>query len=101
MQRTARIEKILRDQFQAKYFELENESHQHSVPVGSESHFKILIVDDRFAGLSKVESQRLIYNLLDAELKSGLHAVSMRCLTNEQWQKAQADFKSPICHSKS
>ena len=32
-----------------------NESGMHSVPPGSESHFKLVIVSDRFAGLTRIK----------------------------------------------
>lgn len=39
--------------------EIEDESRFHQR--GTETHFKILIVSDRFEGLSKVRKQQLVY----------------------------------------
>ena len=35
------IEKKLKDKFEPVYLEVVNESYKHSVPKGSESHFKV------------------------------------------------------------
>ncbi len=41
----------------------------------------------------------MVYKLLDAELKSGLHALTMRTYTPEEWRKAGGVDKSdsPPC----
>ncbi len=36
------------------HLEVVNESHMHSVPPGSESHFRVVVVSDRFEGLPLV-----------------------------------------------
>ncbi|MBN8540193.1 MAG: BolA family transcriptional regulator [Deltaproteobacteria bacterium] len=77
---------------------LENESHHHSVPKGSETHFKLLIVSDQFIGLSKVARQRLVYSHLDSEFKSGLHALTLRAVSFEERDSGQGEnFVSPEC----
>jgi BolA protein len=58
----------------------------------------MLIVSDQFEGLSRVERQRKIYSLLDNEFKNGLHALTIRALTPEEWQSLPTDsFVSPAC----
>ena len=77
---------------------LENESHTHSVPKGSETHFKLLIVSDQFIGLSKVARQRLVYSHLDSEFKSGLHALTLRAVSFEERDNGHGEnFVSPEC----
>lgn len=78
---------------------VENESHNHSVPAGSETHFKVLIVSDHFQGLSRIERQQAIYKVLSDELKSGVHALSQRVYTSQEWQKEKnkLNFVSPEC----
>lgn len=102
MNRQTRIEKILQKELEPNYLEVLNESDQHSVPPGSESHFRILIVSDRFVGLSRVERQRLINDLLKSELSSGLHALGQRTLTVSEWEQARHrdPLVSPECASK-
>ncbi len=75
-----------------------NESHMHSVPPGSESHFKLVIVSDRFAGLSRVNRHRTVNGILEKELREDLHALSMETLTAEEWdQRNGRTFDSPEC----
>lgn len=81
-----------------EFVELINESHNHSVPKNSETHFKLLLVSTEFVGMSRVQRQRKVYDLLAQELKSGVHALTMRLLTPEEYTKLQPDFVSPSCH---
>lgn len=78
---------------------VENESHMHSVPENSETHFKVLIVAEVFRGLSRVERQQLIYSVLAEELKGGVHALSQRTYSPEEWEKEKnkVNFVSPQC----
>lgn len=80
------------------FVELVNESHNHSVRKNSETHFKLLVVSEIFNGLSRVQRQRKIYEILADELKSGVHALTMRLLTPEEHSKEQLSFESPDCH---
>lgn len=59
------------------HLEVINESSNHNVPKGSETHFKVVIVSDDFAGKSLLSRQRLVNLLLKEELGSGVHALSM------------------------
>lgn len=80
------------------FVELTNESHNHSVPKNSETHFKLLLVSELFQGMNRVQRQRRIYDLLADELKNGVHALTMRLLTPEEYSKEQPAFVSPNCH---
>lgn len=98
MQRFHRIQSLVQDNLQPLHMELENESSQHSVPPGSETHFKILVVSDIFKTLSRVDRQRKVHALLAQEFKTGLHALTIRALTDEEWKKqGGASFVSPEC----
>ena len=102
MNKETAINKKLQTLFQPSYLEVENESHKHSVPKGSESHFRVLIVSEKFEGLSRVDRQRLVNECLKEELNSGLHALGQRTLTASEWEKLQGQgpLTSPDCHSK-
>ena len=47
------IQQILSEQFQPAVLEVVNESHMHSVPPSSETHFKVVLVTDAFEGKRK------------------------------------------------
>lgn len=66
--------------------ELIDESAQHAghagmkgLPAG-ETHFRLLVVAERFKGLSRLQRQRLIHKLLEAELAEGVHALAITAL---------------------
>lgn len=95
------LEQKISQQLEPVHLEIVNESHLHSSGLGAESHFKVLIVSKAFASLGRVQRQQKVYSILAHELKTRIHALSLRLLTEEEWQKGGADgFQSPNCHSK-
>ena len=97
------IESLLRKKietsFRPTHLTLENESHMHSVPENSETHFRAVIVSEKFQGQSRLARQRAVLAAIDQELKAGVHAFTMRCLTPEDWaQDPASSFISPACH---
>jgi stress-induced morphogen len=92
------IREILREAFEPSRLDVINESHQHAVPAGSETHFKVLIVSEAFEGRTRVERTRAVMSKLDALMRSGVHALSLRALSPEEEAKGQAEgFVSPPC----
>jgi BolA protein len=61
--------------------EVVDESHLHAGHAGhdskGESHFRVKVVSDAFAGKSRVERHRIINSLLAEELAGGVHALSI------------------------
>jgi BolA protein len=96
--RQERIQDKLATGLATVHLVVENESHNHSVPKGSETHFKVLVVSTEFEGLGAVERHRRVHALLSDELKKGLHALTLRALTPTQWEsEGAAGFQSPEC----
>lgn len=95
--RRERIEIALREAFAPSALEIENESHKHSVKPGSETHFKVVVVSDAFAGKGAVERHRAVHGALEAELRSGLHALAIKAKTPEEWAREGAPFQTPDC----
>ena len=44
------ITEKIKGQFNAEVLQVTNKSYMHSVPAGSESHFKVVVVADQFNG---------------------------------------------------
>lgn len=44
---------------------------------GGETHFNVLVISDRFAGMGRVDRQRLVYELLQQELAGPVHALAL------------------------
>lgn len=78
--------------------EVVNESHMHSVPPGSETHFKVVLVSPEFAGKRPVARHQLVYRVLAEELAGPVHALALHTYTAEEWeQRNGAAPASPEC----
>lgn len=73
-----RIFQKIQKAFHPHELELENESNQHSVPAGSESHFYLYLVSNVFEKMPKLKRHQFVYKILDQELKTGIHALRMQ-----------------------
>jgi BolA family transcriptional regulator, general stress-responsive regulator len=66
------------------YLEVVNESAAHAGHEGDdgtgETHFRVRVDSPKFSGQSRVACQRMIYDLLAPEFKSGLHALSIEII---------------------
>ena len=69
------------------HLEVVNESHMHSVPPGSESHFRLVIVSEKFAGERLLHRHQTVNRILEKELAEDIHALAMETFTAEEWQR--------------
>ncbi len=98
MSRKTVIESTLRQALSPLHLEVLDESHMHSVPEGAESHFRLTVVSDRFAGEKLLARHRQVNKLLAAEFNAGLHAAALHTWTPEEWfQKGGRIPESPPC----
>jgi stress-induced morphogen len=74
-----------------------NESYMHSVPPGSETHFKVILVADSFTGKRQVQRHQAIYACLAEELKNGVHALALHTFSPDEWVASNAVPSSPVC----
>eukprot|EP00835_Amoeboradix_gromovi_P003505 NODE_233_length_13658_cov_0.453647.p13 type:complete len:126 gc:universal NODE_233_length_13658_cov_0.453647:1234-857(-) len=71
---------------------LENSSHLHAHHAAMkninnpESHFQLTLVSEEFKNKRALERHRLVYNLLDEEMKD-IHALEMKLMTHEEFKK--------------
>ncbi len=65
-----------------------DESHKHKGHRGArpegETHFHVMVVADRFAGMMRVARQRLVYSILSDELAGPVHALSLETLAPDE-----------------
>lgn len=93
-----RVEKKLIDALSPTYIEVVDESHQHSVSVGAESHFKVVISSESFEGQRLLARHRIIYQLLKEELEQQIHALALHTYTPKEWELLQNGAPdSPAC----
>lgn len=92
------IEAKLSASFSPLHIEVVNESHMHSVPPGSESHFRITLVSESFAARRLLERHRAVNDALAEELRGPVHALALHTLTPEEWfERGGAVRESPPC----
>jgi stress-induced morphogen len=91
----------LQKELSPKHLQVVNESSQHHRDPSGETHFSLLIVSERFAGLGRIDRQRLIQGLFNEERQMGLHALTMKTFTADEWDKVKDTFQmeSPTCLS--
>lgn len=54
---------------------------------GDGTHFQALIVSDAFAGKTMVQRHQLVYQVLGDKMGGEIHALSIRALTPDEWEK--------------
>jgi BolA protein len=91
------IEQRLQTAFQPEYLAVVNESSQHNVPPGSESHFKVTLVANAFAQKRPVARHQMVYAELQSLLSDGLHALALHTFTPEEWSQHPEAPQSPRC----
>jgi len=92
------LKHILTDAFAPQVLIIENESAKHNVPIGSESHFKLIIVSNRFLNLTKIARQRLVFSYVSMK-DTNIHALSLFLYTQDEWDKkfSKAVLSTPPC----
>ena len=92
------IEKKVDQSLKLNHLEVINESHNHSVPANSETHFKLVLVSEEFMHKSLVQRHRMINQILSEELAGPVHALSLHTYTPQEWQERFGNIPlSPLC----
>lgn len=92
------IEHKLTEALAPEHLEVVNESENHNVPSGSESHFKVTMVSEAFAGENLIKRHRKVYQLLADELQAGVHALALHLYTLDEWRNKNGQSPlSPPC----
>lgn len=75
---TQTIEKILKEQLEL----------DEVYVTGENAHYHVIAVSDKFANLSPVKQQQMIYApLMEYISTNAIHAVTMKVFTPEKWQR--------------
>jgi BolA family transcriptional regulator, general stress-responsive regulator len=79
--RGEKIEKRLRDAFNPRVLEVVDESERHrghaGYQEGGQSHYKVVIESEAFAGLSRIARHRAVHEALGRELVAEIHALAL------------------------
>lgn len=77
-----RITRTLQEAFRPARLNVVDESHLHKGHAGhrpeGETHFRVRIAADAFAGLTRVDVHRMVNAALADEFARGLHALAIR-----------------------
>lgn len=87
---TAKIDRLLRTDFSPIHLRIVDESVFHEGHAGAAAgggHFQVLLVSESFRGNSVVERHRAVYKTLGELMKQEIHALTLRTLTPEEWEK--------------
>lgn len=89
------IEQKLLAAFEPVFLDVINESANHNVPAGSESHFKVVIVTEAFNGMRLLQRHRAVNAIVAAELAEKIHALALHTYTPSEWYEYYAE-KPPV-----
>ena len=93
------IEQRMVKAYALDHLEVINESHQHNVPANSQTHFKLVLVTDEFADLTRIKRHRAINALVEDLLAGPVHAMALHLYTTAEWRKRFGGAPlSPRCH---
>ena len=90
MDRVAAIRSRLETALAPERIEIRDDSALHAGHAGAAKgggHFSLLIVADRFAGMSALERHRLVYAALGDLMPNEIHALSMKAITPGEMPK--------------
>jgi len=74
------VKKKLTDQIDIESIKVEDKSFLHKNHAGNEEgryHLKIILSSSELKALSKIESNKRIYKILDKELKEHIHSIQI------------------------
>lgn len=92
------IEQKLMDHFEPWHLEVVNESSNHNVPLGSETHFKVVLVTPKFSGERLINRHRAVNAVLKEELADQIHALALHTYTDQEWENLYGEAPaSPNC----
>ena len=88
--RVRHLEATLRRGLDPVHLTVEDESARHAGHAGAAGgggHFRVVIVSAAFRGQNQIARQRAVYTLLGDAMHTTIHALALRTLTPEEWEK--------------
>jgi BolA protein len=87
------IRQKLQAAFAPSRLDLADESARHAGHAGArpqgESHFRLTIVADAFAGKSRIDRHRLVFQALGSLMQSDIHALAITARTPAEDQRSR------------
>tara|TARA_B100000029_G_scaffold413569_1_gene416640 strand:+ start:1273 stop:1539 length:267 start_codon:yes stop_codon:yes gene_type:complete len=63
------------------------EKHKNHITYENGGHYKLIIISNDFTNLSLINRHRLIYKILNGLIKKEIHALSLKTLTRDEYNK--------------
>ena len=84
-----KIKNLISKNLSISKIEIIDDSHKHHNHKKDTSggHFRLLIVSNNFKDMPLIKRHQLIYNILDEMIKTEIHALSMKLLDVEEYNK--------------
>ncbi|MBI4179756.1 BolA family transcriptional regulator [bacterium] len=82
-----RIVAALKTRLNAESVEIADESAGHAGHAGAMrggGHYRVTVVSGEFAGKSRVERHRMVYEALESEMGAAIHALALRTLAPDE-----------------
>jgi BolA protein len=79
----ARLQASLQTQFAPSHLVVINDSHKHSK--GTDSHYRVVVVSDKFEGLGLVARHREVQDCAKYLFEEGLQALAISAKTPKEW----------------
>jgi BolA protein len=88
--RRGRIEARLREVFAPLALEVLDDSARHRGHAGNTGggHYRVVLVSERFRGLSRVERHRMVYEVLAGALREEIHALELDARSPDETARA-------------
>jgi len=83
-ERVNTIEKLLIDAFTPSEVLVKDQSHLHAGHAGAKEgkgHFDVKIVSEEFAGQSRINRHRMVYDALGSFMQSDVHALRINAIS--------------------
>jgi BolA protein len=83
------IERRLTAALSPQHLEVHDDSRLHAGHPGARAgggHFSVVVVAAAFEGMGLLERHRLVYSLLEEEMKHAIHALALRTLAPGEWR---------------
>ncbi len=81
----------LTDKLSAQFVDVKDDTekhHGHKEAIASGGgHFFVTIVSTQFKGKPLQERHRMVYALLQSEMKNEIHALGVKAYTPQEWEK--------------
>lgn len=88
--------RLLQRELVPVHMELIDQSDQHGGN-RQETHFKLILVSNRFSGMRLVQRHQFVYQLAQEFIGNPIHALAMHLFTVVEWQTDPSVAAAPSC----